>query len=79
MNDIKFYGAMWCGDCRRSKAFLERNKIEFDYIDLEENPEQIDEVLSRNEGKQVIPTIVFADGTHLAEPSDIDLGRKVGL
>lgn len=79
MSGIKFYGAQWCGDCRRSKAFLERNNIEFDYIDLEVNPEQVEEVLKLNDGKRVIPTIVFADGTHLTEPSDIALGKKLGI
>jgi putative NAD(P)-binding protein len=31
------------------------------------------------EGGRTIPTIVFADGEHLLEPSDEELARKLGL
>ncbi|MSW86217.1 MAG: NrdH-redoxin, partial [Actinobacteria bacterium] len=37
MNDrrsVVVYGAEWCGDCRRSKAQLERLGIDFDYRDV---------------------------------------------
>ena len=30
---ITMYGAQWCGDCRRSKRFLDANRIAFTYID----------------------------------------------
>ena len=29
------YGAEWCGDCRRSKALLDRRGVDYDYVDLE--------------------------------------------
>jgi mycoredoxin len=80
MNEnIVMYGADWCGDCRRSKAFLERRGVPFTYVDLEERPDQIDEVIRRNDGKRSIPVIVFDDGSHLTEPSNDDLAAKLGL
>lgn len=76
---ITLYGAQWCPDCRRSKAFLSDQRIAYEYIDLELDPDAMDTVLALNGGKQIIPTIVFDDGSHLAEPSNAELADKLGL
>lgn len=76
---ITLYGASWCPDCRRSKAFLAEQRIPFDYVDLEANPDAVATVLALNDGKQIIPTIVFPDGSHVAEPTNEELAEKVGL
>jgi len=76
---IVLYGAEWCPDCRRSKVFLADQRIAYTYVDLEKQPDGVDAVLAYNDGKQIIPTIVFPDGTHLAEPSNEDLAEKLGL
>mgnify|MGYP003694746287 CR=1 FL=1 len=33
----------------------------------------------RNDGNNIIPTIVFPDGSHLSEPSNEELAEKIGL
>ncbi len=76
---IVLYGAEWCPDCRRSKAFLRDQRIEYTYVDLETQPDEVATVLEYNDGKQIIPTIVFPDGSHLAEPSNEELAEKLGL
>jgi thioredoxin reductase (NADPH) len=73
------YGANWCPDCRRAKKFLGDQRIPFEWLDLEQRPELVADVESRNDGKRIIPTIVFPDGTHLAEPSNDELADKLGL
>ena len=35
MSNVLMYGAEWCGDCRRSKKFLDSNNVEYTYIDVE--------------------------------------------
>lgn len=77
--EIVLYGAAWCPDCRRSKSFLGDQRIPYRHVDLEEHPEEIDTVLQLNDGKQIIPTIVFADGSHVAEPSNEELAERLGL
>ena len=79
IENIVMYGADWCGDCRRSKAFLETRRVPFTYIDLEERPEQMQEVIARNDGMRSIPVIVFDDGSHLTEPSNEALAAKLGI
>jgi len=76
---IVLYGADWCPDCRRSKAFLRDQRVAFTYVDLEAQPDEVATVLDYNDGKQIIPTIVFPDGSHLAEPSNEELAEKIGL
>lgn len=77
MSNLVLYGAEWCGDCRRSKRFLDSNNVEYTYIDVEADKSAADKVVEINGGAQSIPVIVFSDGTHLTEPSDIDLQAKL--
>ncbi len=78
-DSLVVYGANWCPDCRRSKAFLSEQRVPFRYVDLEQEPDAIDTVLALNDGKQIIPTIVFPDGTHVAEPTNEELAERIGL
>ena len=77
MSEITMYGAEWCGDCRRSKKFLDSNNVKYDYIDVESDALASDKVIEINGGKRSIPVIIFSDGTHLTEPSDSALKEKL--
>ncbi|MCL1598098.1 MAG: NrdH-redoxin [Actinomycetia bacterium] len=74
---ITMYSAQWCGDCRRTKQYLERNNIPFTLIDLEEQPDEIEAVMAYNGGRKSIPVVVFPDGSHLTEPSDAEMDAKL--
>lgn len=76
---ITIYGADWCPDCRRAKQFFGEHRINFEYIDIQERPETVDTVKALNNGKQVIPTIVFPDNSLLVEPSNADMAEKLGI
>lgn len=77
MTEIIMYGASWCGDCRRSKRFLDSTGIDYKYIDVENDALAAEKVIEINGGKQSIPVIVFWDGSHLTEPSDNALKEKL--
>ena len=70
---IEMYGADWCSDCRRAKRFFEQHKVEYKWIDIENDHVAINYVKQLNNGKQILPTIVCEDGTILVEPSDAEL------
>ncbi len=76
---ITVIGASWCPDCRRAKTFLGEHRVAYDWIDLEQHPEATEIVERLNGGSRTIPTIVFPDGTHLAEPGNDELADKLGL
>jgi thioredoxin reductase (NADPH) len=77
--EIQVYGASWCPDCRRAKRFLSDQRVPFDWHDVDQDPEGLRVVHERNNGNNIIPTIVFADGSHLSEPSNEELANKLGL
>ena len=77
--NIIVYGADWCGDCRRSKRFLNEQNIPFTWIDIDQDKEAEALVREKNDGKRIIPTILFEDGSFLVEPSDEELANKLGL
>ena len=79
MTDIKLYGASWCPDCRRAKKFLADQRVPYEWHDIESDPDGVRVVKERNDGKNTIPTIIFPDGSHLAEPSNEELAEKIGL
>ncbi len=76
---ITMYGADWCGDCRRAKAWFEERGIEYTYVDLVDDPGETERVLERNNGVKKIPVIVFPDDSHLVEPSNDELSAHVTL
>jgi len=73
---ITMFGAAWCGDCRRSKALLDRLSVDYDYVDVEavEDGAPRAEAIS---GRKNIPVIVFPDSTHFVEPTDAELEAKL--
>lgn len=73
---ITMYGADWCSDCRRSKALLDTNAVDYDYVDVEVSTEAADAARAIS-GRTNIPVIVFPDGTHQVEPSDATLRAKL--
>ncbi len=76
---LRVYGAPWCPDCRRAKQFLGEQRLPFEWIDIDQDEEARKYVQRVNDGKQMIPTIVFEDGSFLVEPSNAELASKLGI
>jgi len=77
--NIIVYGTTWCPDCRRSKQFLGEHRVQYTWIDIEEDAAARAAVERLNNGNRSVPTIVFPDGSKLVEPSNDELARKLGL
>ncbi len=77
--NLTIYGAMWCSDCRRAKRFLDERSVPYTWIDVDQDEAAAAEVIRINRGMRSIPTLVFADGSTLVEPSNSELARKLGL
>jgi mycoredoxin len=67
--EVTMYSTVWCGYCRRLKDQMGRAGITFAEVDIENDPEATELVMSVNGGNQTVPTVVFADGSALANPS----------
>lgn len=79
MVEITMYGAQWCGDCRRTKQFMDSHGVPFVYVDLEQDDAAAELVRQWNGGRQRIPTLVFADGTVLSVPTNRQLATRLGV
>jgi thioredoxin reductase (NADPH) len=73
------YGAAWCPHCKRVKKFLAAHKVRYASIDIDAQPEAIERVKELQGGGQIIPTVVYPDGTFEVNPSDEALARRIGL
>ena len=76
---IRMFGAPWCPDCKRTKQFFNEQRIAYEWNDIDEDEEARAYVQQVNDGKQIIPTIIFQDGSILVEPSNAELGDKLGI
>jgi glutaredoxin-like protein len=76
---ITVYGVNWCGDCRRTRRFLNEHGIPYEWIDIDQDKKGEQFVMKTNRGYRSVPTLVFSDGTTLTEPSTQSLARKLGI
>lgn len=76
---ITVMGSAWCSDCKRAKRFLGDQQVEYKWVDVEQDESARRFVEEHNDGKTIIPTIVFEDGTVLVEPTNAQLAEKLGL
>ena len=73
------YGASWCPHCKRVKKFLAAHRVLYTNVDIDANPKAIERLKELQDGGQIIPTVVYPDGTHEVNPSDAALARRIGL
>ena len=66
---VTMYSTVWCGYCRRLKDQMERAGIDYVEVDIEHDAAAAELVMSVNGGNQTVPTVVFPDGSALANPS----------
>ena len=78
MNEIKFYGADWCPDCRRAKSFLKENNITYTFVDVDLDAAATKRVESINNGKRIIPTLII-NGKSYTNPDNARLGSVLGI
>ena len=71
------YSTAWCGYCRRLKRVLERDGITFAEVDIDADPAAARLVRSINGGNATVPTLVFADGSALTNPTPDDVKAKL--
>jgi mycoredoxin len=74
---ITVYSTPWCGYCHRLKGQLQREGIEFEEVDIEQQPDAAFVVQQVNGGNQTVPTLVFADGTALTNPTLAQVKAKL--
>ena len=69
MAQVTMYSTTWCGFCSRLKVQLDAAGVTYDEVNIEEVPEAAALVAKVNDGNETVPTMWFADGSTLTNPS----------
>ena len=77
-NQITLYGADWCPDCRRAKAYLKENNIDYTFVDVDMDEEATRKVEQINKGKRIIPTLII-NGAIYTNPDNSKLASVLGI
>ena len=78
VQSVTMYSTTWCGYCRRLKSQFDRENIAYTVVDIEQRPDAAEYVMSVNGGNQTVPTIQFADGSALTNPTIVAVREKIG-
>jgi mycoredoxin len=76
---ITMYSTTWCGYCQRLKTQLDREGISYTEVNIEQDESAAALVEQVNGGNQTVPTVVFADGSAMTNPSLIQIKQKLSL
>jgi glutaredoxin len=70
MEPITIYSTRWCPDCWRVKAFLKQRAVDFQEVNIEEDPEGKEIVLRANSGRCKVPTLKVGERYFACSPFD---------
>lgn len=76
---LTMYSTPWCGYCHRLRSQLNREGIGYEVIDIERDPAAAEFVMTVNGGNQTVPTLRFADGSALTNPSIAQVKRHLSM
>jgi thioredoxin reductase (NADPH) len=76
---IRVAGTLWSPSCHRTKDFLARNRIPYQWLDIEKNAEAKELVEAVHPERHRLPVVFFPDGDLLVEPDNRTLAEKCGL
>jgi thioredoxin reductase (NADPH) len=76
---IRVAGTQWSASCHQAKDFLARNRIPYQWLDIERDSQAESLVESVLEGEFSLPVVFFPDGSTIVAPTMRELADKVGL
>jgi len=74
---LTVYTTSWCGYCRRLIAALNADGVTYTAVDIDHDPAAAQFVGSVNGGNRTVPTVRFADGSTLTNPSTAQVKAKL--
>lgn len=76
---IRVMGSQWSPASYETKEFLSRNRVPYQWVDLDVDlpARALAETLAG--GLERLPIVVFPDGSHLVAPTHVELAAKAGM
>ena len=75
---VTMFTTTWCGYCVRLKKLMQREGIPFAEVDIEQDAQAADLVMKANGGNRTVPTLLFADGVALTNPTIDQVKAQLG-
>jgi len=76
---IRVAGSQWSPESFEAKEFLSRNRVPYEWVDLDQDAATRALAESIAGGLTRLPVVFFPDGTHLIAPTLADLAAKAGM
>ena len=76
---IRVVGTLWSASCHNVKDFLARNRVPYQWLDIEKDLEARQLMETMNQEEHRLPVVFFPDGDTLINPDNRTLAEKVGL
>lgn len=74
---IRVAGALWSARSHAMKDFLSRNRLPYQWLDVDRSEEASQ--LVATVGEPSLPVVFFPDGSWLADPGEAEVAAKAGL
>jgi glutaredoxin len=74
---ILVYATTTCSDCHRTRFYLDQHRVEYTWINIENDPAGEALVRRLNGGLRRVPTVILPDGSYLAEPTNEELDARL--
>ncbi len=76
---IRLIGNRWSPHSHEAKDFLARNQVPYQWMDIESSEEAQQLVAYANCDQLHLPLVLFADGSNLMQPTNMQIAEKIGL
>jgi mycoredoxin len=70
MEGVTVYSTKWCPDCWRTKKFMRERGVEFQEVNIEDDPESEEIVIRANHGNRKVPTVKVGERYFACSPFD---------
>jgi thioredoxin reductase (NADPH) len=79
MPEVTVYGAPWCPESRRCKRLLGEVRVDYAWVDIEEDPDAETFVRRQDGGRLTLPVVAIAGGPVLVAPGRAELLATLGI
>jgi len=79
MVEVTVYGAPWCPETRRCKRLLGEARVDYTWIDVDDDPDAEAFVRRQDAGKLSLPVVVVRHGPVLVAPAGPELFAALGV
>ncbi len=80
MEPVTVYTTRWCADCRRAKSFLKQHGVDYNEVNIEEDPSAESIVIRANRGKRTVPTLKVGERYFACSPfNPVQLATELNL